>query len=91
MRIYLDPGYKNECTVWFDNGNVQTLKGNVEEILYRLKNAVLIDDYNENGVKIGEHQVIDVYLDTAGVGMNYVIGLSNMGIKFKKCTYEKLI
>lgn len=92
MSIFLDPSYREVCTVWWDDGNVQTLKGNIEEICTKIKNYVIYNYCDEDtGEIIRTVQVKDVYLDTMGIGMSYVMCLSDMGVKFKKCTYNKII
>lgn len=91
MRIYLDPGCHNECTVLFENGNIQTLRGYPEEICSRIKEYVIKDKFDKDGRIIGRRQMIDVYIDMMGIGRVYYSILDNMFVDMKKYTYEKYI
>lgn len=92
MRIFLDPGFKQECTVWFDDGNVQTLKGNIEEICVRIRNYVIDNFDDEDGKIVRTVQTKGVYLDIMGVGHAYYDILTrNYNIEVNKCKHEKRI
>ena len=89
MKIYLDPHIEG-CTVWFSDGNIQSLKGDIRNICKRIKDFVVITkyDYQDNPVK---YQKIKVYLDTMGIGVSYGIELEAIKVKFERCTYQKII
>lgn len=91
MKIYLDPGFKNECTIWFGDGNIQTLKGFPEDICNRIREYVIRDEFDNEGKRIGRIQIADVHIDTMGIGMVYFNILDDMFVKMSKCTYKKYI
>lgn len=91
MRIYLDPGFKNECTVWFEDGNIQTLKGYPEKICKKIYNYVIDRYEDEDGNLVRCVQVKEVYIDIAGIGGMYEHILNDMLVKTERCTYRKYI
>lgn len=91
MKIFLDVSFRKECTVWFEDGNVQTLKGNIEDICIRIRNYVIDNFDDEEGNIVRRVQTKEVYLDTMGEGSQYVNILKSLGVEFKECTYYKLI
>ena len=58
MRIYLDPD-KTGCAVWFSDGNIQHLKGDIRDICKAIKNFAFIVRYDcEN--RLIKHQKVEV-------------------------------
>ena len=92
--IILDPSYRNECTVWFGDGNVQTLRGSVSEICRCIYNYVM-DDYihfkHEGLFETSTRQIHKVYIDTKGIGHKYCDWFEHMGVEVNECTYERRI
>lgn len=90
MRIFLDP-HREGCTVWFSDGNIQTLRGDIPNICNRIKNYVIdkLDDNKGNIVR--KVQVVKVYLDHVGIGLVYKSCLNDLGVKIDMCTYNKVI
>lgn len=100
MRIFLDPGFENECTIWFDNGNIQTLIGNIEQNCIKIRNYVIdmyvienceINNNDEYGELTMQYQKVNIYLDIKGIGLAYANELDKLGVKYNKCTYNKII
>lgn len=91
MKIFLDPGFDNNCTVRFDNGNIQTLHGTIEENCMKIRNFVLSVYEDEDGKEVRIVQDKEVYLDSVGFGQQYSYGLDMLGVKYEKCTYNKII
>ena len=90
MKIYLDPN-REGCTVWFDNGNIQTLKGDVRDICGKIKDFSVISIFDPIEMKSHKRQIVKIYLDIAGIGVLYGVELKSIGVEFEKCKYKKLI
>ena len=89
MKIYLDPHIEG-CNVWFSDGNAQSLKGDIKDICERVKNFVIVTEYDYKNRPI-QYQKVAVYLDILGIGSSYEAILNEIGVEFERCTYEKLI
>ena len=89
MKIYLDPHIEG-CTVWFSDGNIQSLKGDIRSICKRIRDFIVVTEYDYQGNPI-KYQKANVYLDTMGIGVYYGIELEAIKVKFERCTYQKRI
>lgn len=82
MKIYIDSNLENKsCKIWFEDGNIQILKGDLTDICNRIRNYVLDS----------ESKINEVYVDHLGFGATYVDRLQRLGLDVKACSYSKLI
>ena len=82
MRIYIDSNLENKsCKIWFEDGNIQILKGDITDICNRIGSYVLDNESKIDGV----------YVNHLGFGATYVDTLQRLGLDVKVCSYNKLI
>ena len=90
MRIFLDP-HREGCTVWFSDGNIQTLRGSIDSVCRRIENYVT-DYIREGNGEPKKIQTVEVFLDRMGVvGNMYYSNLIDLKVSFKTCTFNKII
>ena len=89
-KIFVDVS-RDGMTVWFNDGTMKFINGNMMELANIIRNLVVVKYTNTSTRESVYKQLTEVYIDALGIGMCLCDCLNQIGIKYKKIKRNKFL
>ena len=89
-KIFIDPS-RDGITVWFNDGTMRFIKGNMNDIADMIRNLVIVKYTNTSTKESIYKQLTEVYIDTLGIGMYLCDCLNQTDVVYKEIKRNKFL
>lgn len=89
-KIFIDPS-RDGITVWFNDGTMKFINGNMMELANVIRNLVIVKYTNTSTKESVYKQLIEVYVDALGIGTCLCDCLNQTNVVYKEIKRNKCL